>query len=311
MLHKVDAEPVQVTTGGMDTFQPVVSRDGKWIFVIGAVLRGEVMRYDSTSRQFVPYLPGLSATDLDFSRDGQWVTYVAYPSGTLWRSKTDGSERLQLTSTPMQAYLPRWSPDGKRIAFNGTAPGQIATHIYVIPAEGGKPERVTHERATENDVSWSADGKTFIFDSFSLDQPAEIHLVDVATRHVTKLAGSGGLYSCRWSPDGKYIAATHYDSPKLALYEVATGKWREIGGPEVGYPSWSKDSRYIYFDADQSVFLRLRISDKKLERVVGLENINRAAGAYGQWSGLGPDDSPLVVREMGTQEIHAFDVEFP
>ena len=58
----------------------------------------------------------------------------------------------------------------------------------------------------------------------------------------------------------------------------------------------------------ESAFFRLRISDKKLERVVGLENINRVEDG---WVGLGPDDSPLVVREIGTQEIYARDVEFP
>jgi Tol biopolymer transport system component len=308
LLNKVHAEPVQLTTSGMDTFQPVVSRDGKRIFVIGAVPRGEVLRYDSTFRQFVPYLPGLSATDLDFSRDGQWVTYVAYPSGTLWRSKADGSERVQLTSPPMQAFLPRWSPDGKRIAFNGTPPGQRAAHIYIVPAEGGKPERVTHEQAFEDDVSWSADGKTLVFGPASPDQPIEIHLVDIATGHVTKLAGSEGLCSPRWSPDGKYIATLHHDGYQIALYEAATGKWQEMGQPGTGYPSWSRDSRYIYFDGVESVFFRLRISDEKLERVVGLENINRVKDG---WVGLSPDDSPLVVREIGTQEIYALDVEFP
>jgi len=64
----------------------------------------------------------------------------------------------------------------------------------------------------------------------------------------------------------------------------------------------------MYFDSVQSVFFRLRISDKKLERVVGLENINRVEDA---WVGLGPDDSPLIVREIGSQEIYALDVEFP
>jgi eukaryotic-like serine/threonine-protein kinase len=311
LLHKVDPEPVQLTTSGMDTFQPVVSRDGKQVFVIGAVPRGEVMRYDSTSRQFVPYLPRLSATNLDFSRDRQWVTYVAYPSrnpsagGTLWRSKTDGSERFQLTSSPMQAYLPRWSPDGKRIAFNVTGPG-ATSHIYIIPAEGGKPERLTHEQAFENDVSWSADGKTLVFQRYGPDQPIDIHLVDVATGHVTKLAGSEGLYSPRWSPDGRYIAALHHDGYKMALCEVATGKWQEMGGPGAGSPSWSRDSRYIYFDTVESVS-RLRISDRKLERVAGTDNLNRGD----DWVGLDPDGSPLVVREIGTQEIYALDVEFP
>ena len=109
-------------------------------------------------------------------------------------------------------------------------------------------------------------------------------------------------------PDGKYIGTLHHDGYQIALYEVTTGKWQEMGQPGTGSPSWSRDSRYTYFDSVQSVFFRLRISDKKLERVVGLENINRVEDA---WVGLGPDDSPLIVREIGSQEIYALDVEFP
>jgi hypothetical protein len=88
------------------------------------------------------------------------------------------------------------------------------------------------------------------------------------------------LFSPRWSPDGKYIAALHHDGYQIALYEVTTGKWREMGQPGTGYPSWSRDSRYIYFDC-VGVFLRLRISDKRLERMVGLENINRVEDQWG------------------------------
>ena len=65
----------------------------------------------------MPFLGGISAEFLDFSKDGQWVAYVSYPEGTLWRSKADGSERLQLTFGPDSAIMPRWSPDGKAIIF--------------------------------------------------------------------------------------------------------------------------------------------------------------------------------------------------
>src|SRR5512135_2549492 len=77
-FRKATPAPVLLTTGGMNYFAPVVSRDGKQIFVKGAIPRGEVMRYDANSRQFVPYLAGISAENLDFSRDAQLVTYVSY-----------------------------------------------------------------------------------------------------------------------------------------------------------------------------------------------------------------------------------------
>ena len=92
-------------------WNPVPSRDGKKLFVIGQQTRGELVRYDARSREFVPYLAGISASWVVFSRDGQWVTYVTFPDGVLWRSRVDGNDRLQLSYPPLEANQPRWSPD--------------------------------------------------------------------------------------------------------------------------------------------------------------------------------------------------------
>src|SRR5262249_3385645 len=113
-FRKGNGKPVQLTAGPMDFRSPVSSVDGKRLLVIGEQPRGELVRLESKSRQFVPYLGGISVKDLEASKDGQWVAYVSYPDGLLWRSRVDGSQRLQLTSLPMQASLPRWSRDGKR-----------------------------------------------------------------------------------------------------------------------------------------------------------------------------------------------------
>ncbi len=111
LFEKVSHEPVPLTTGATSTSNPVPSTDGKKIFVVTPHLRGELVRYDAASHQFAPYLSGISAMGVSPSRDGNWMTYVAYPEGTLWRSKADGSERLQLTFPPLYVLQPRWSPD--------------------------------------------------------------------------------------------------------------------------------------------------------------------------------------------------------
>ena len=95
--RKTSHDPVQLTTGPLQFGDPLPSKDGKKLFVVGVQQRAELVRYDAKSGDFAPYLDGISAGDLDFSRDGQWVTYVTYPDDTLWRSKLDGSARLQLT----------------------------------------------------------------------------------------------------------------------------------------------------------------------------------------------------------------------
>lgn len=109
--------PIQLTSSPMSLSNPIPSKDGKRIFAVGATTRGELMRYDSKSGRFVPFLGGISAEYLDFSKDRQWIAYVSYPEGTLWRSKVDGSERLQLTYSSDYSFMPRWSPDGKEIVF--------------------------------------------------------------------------------------------------------------------------------------------------------------------------------------------------
>lgn len=92
---------VQLTNGPLSYHQGAVpSRDGRQIFAIGTKQRGELVRYDFNSKQFLPYLSGISALSPTFSRDGNWVAYVSYPDHTLWRSRLDGSDRLQLTYCP-------------------------------------------------------------------------------------------------------------------------------------------------------------------------------------------------------------------
>ena len=129
---------------------------------MGVQQRGELVRYDATARQFVPYRKGLSAEMLDYSKDRERVAYITYPEGDLWQSKLDGSARLQLSFAPMQAAVPRWSPDGKRIAFLGRLPGK-PWRVYLVSSEGGAPQQLMPEERYENDPSWSPDGNTLAF----------------------------------------------------------------------------------------------------------------------------------------------------
>ncbi len=79
----------------------------------------------------------------------------------------------------------------------------------------------------------------------------------------------------------------------------------------IGYPSWSRDSKHIYFDSTGSgaAFYRVQVSDRKVERLASLTNIRRA-GTY-LWTGLAPDNSPLLLRDVGTEEIYALDWQAP
>jgi Tol biopolymer transport system component len=133
-----------LTAGPLSFDFLIPSSDGKKLFVDAAQGRAELVRYDSKSQQFVPYLSGISAGELDYSPDGKWIGYVSYPDNTLWRSRADGTEPLQLTYAPVAAGLPRWSPDGARIAYVDVRPGR-PWKIFVIPAEGGTPSEILSE----------------------------------------------------------------------------------------------------------------------------------------------------------------------
>jgi len=314
LFRSTNREPVQLTTGPMNVGNPVPSRDGKRLFVQGWQPRGELVRYDAKSGQFAPYLSGISAMGLDFSRDGEWVTYNDASDGTMWRSKVDGTQKLQLVFPPMQAYLPRWSPDGKQIAFSGHPPGE-PWQLYVLPAEGGSPERIYRGASNYVDPSWSPDAKSLAFGENSLNnQGSAVYVLDLKTRKASKLPESDGLYSPRWSPDGRYIAAITLDSLKLMLFDFTTRKWTELARIFVAYPTWSRDARYLYFDGildNQEGSFRVQISDRKLERLFSLKGFQAAGGAFGNWSGLAPDGSPLFVRDVSIQEIYALDVAMP
>ena len=314
LLRRRRQDPVQLTTGPMNTGEPVPSRDGRTLFVEGWQPRAELVRYDSKAAQFVPYLSGISAMGLDFSRDGEWVAYNDAADGIVWRSKVDGTQKLQLTFPPLEAYLPRWSPDGNEIAFFGHPPGE-PWQIYVMAAAGGPPESIYRSQANLADPNWSPDGKSLVFGGNTLsNQGSAIYVLDLKTRNVSKLPGSDGLFSPRWSPDGRYVVAMTGDSMELTLFDSATQKWAVLVKMLVAYPNWSRDGRALYFDGtfkNEPGYFRIRLSDRKLERLLSLKGFQGAVGAFGQWSGLAPDGSPLYVRDASIQEIYALDWEAP
>jgi Tol biopolymer transport system component len=319
LFRKVNHGPVQLTTGPTSSYYPLPSTDGKKVFVVAAQARGELVRHDSASRQFTPYLSGISAMGVNLSRDGKWVAYVAYPEGTLWRSKVDGSERLQLTYQPLLAIQPRWSPDGSRIAFESAQPDKPFT-VYTISADGGSPERPIPGDRDTCDPNWSPDGESLLFGRFPANEPPgvgpmDLEIVDLRTHAVSKVPGSEDLWSPRWSRDGRHVLAFTRTGDRLMVFDVKAQNWAEVAKISVAYPEWSRAGDYIYFlgaaKAGQpgGVF-RVRISDHKLEQVADMKDFRQAPG-WGSWGGLAPDDSSLVVRDAGTQDIYALDWEAP
>jgi eukaryotic-like serine/threonine-protein kinase len=314
-FRKGVSAPAQLTIGPMDFDSALPGKDRNQIFVSGFQRRGELVSYDSRSQQFLPFLSGISVEEVDFSADGRWATYVTVPEGTLWRSRVDGSDRLQLTYAPLRAAFPRWSPDGKQIAFDAAQHGS-PWKIFLVSTQGGAPQELLSENRSELDPAWSHDGKQIAFGRQGLPESQVINILDVGTQQVSVLPESQGTFSPRWSPNGRFLAALSSDSQKLVLFDFETQKWNDWArGPHaIGFPNWSRDSKYIYFDSifgnDQS-YWRLKVGETTPQQIVSLKNIRRYFNWFGPWSGLAPNGTPLFVRDSSTQEIYALEVQFP
>jgi eukaryotic-like serine/threonine-protein kinase len=316
-LRSRNQEPMQLTTGQSPMFSPVPSRDGRKLFAIQGAPQGQLLRRDAKSQQFLPYLSGISAIQLSFSKDGQWVTYMSFPDGTLWRSKVDGTDRLQLTSLPMEGYQPKWSPDGKQIAFAASIPGK-PIHIYIVSADGGTPKEVTKGERVEWHPNWSRDGTSLLFGNKPIDMPGlpamAIHQLNLKTNQLTTVSGSEGTWFPRLSPDGNYIAALS-NRAHLMMFDVKAQKWTELTQTADDHPTWSHDGKYVYFDSpadgDPAIY-RVQMKDHKVERVASLKDLKRPTSvSFGGWTGLAPDDSLLALRDISTYEIYALDWQLP
>lgn len=113
------------------------------------------------------------------------------------------------------------------------------------------------------------------------------------------------------------MAALNADSTKLVLYDFNAQKWSDwIDEPGiVGYPNWSPDGSYVYYDTtstDHPTFRRMKVGQTRSELIVDLKGLLRyvAAPAYG-WSNIAPDGSALFVRSLSTDEVYALDLELP
>jgi Tol biopolymer transport system component len=313
VLPESGGEPKQLTDGPMSFGSPWPAGERDKIWALGVKPMVEVVKYDAARQDFTKVLSGISGTDLDFSPDGKWVSYVAIPDGTLWRSRSDGSERMQLTFAPERAALPRWAPDSKQIAYVSIKTGQ-PSQIMLIGVGGGKATPVYAENRGQIDANWSANGQKMVFGYMVGGANLSISLLDLKAQKVTTIPGSEGLFSPRWSPDGRYIAALSPDFTKVMLFDFHTQKWStwltEAAGA-VNYPIWSSDSKYLYFDdlvTDEESIRQVKVGEDHTERVFVLRGIERYLGPFGLWSGRTPDGSWMFVRDRSTQEVYSLNI---
>jgi Tol biopolymer transport system component len=302
-------DPVQLTFGPMNYYQPLPSRNGKTVFAIGSLQAGELVRYDGKRKDFVPVLPGLSANHLEFSRDGKWITYVTVPERALWRARSDGSEPFQLTFSPLDVdSRPHWSADGTRIVFAAKRPGE-PLRLYTVSAGDGKIEALPPEPQSQATPDWTPGNDSIIYGAVpDVDPPSDIALyrMDLRTHRSERIAGTDGLYNPLWSPDGHQLAANDANTQRLFLVDLKAGRRIQVSSPAV-YPVWSADSQYLYFGTvhDHEI-IRVHVPDGHEEKVTDIP-FRSASGSFG----LTPDGAPLILREHGHYDVYALTLATP
>ncbi|QHN02612.1 CadC family transcriptional regulator [Granulicella sp. WH15] len=316
MDGKKDTAPVRVTDGPLNFAAPVSPKTGRKIFFLGLETQSVLQIYNAAQRVFVPAPVFLAqATRVEYTRDRGWVLWTD-GQGRLWRAHADGSERIQVTPDSLQVFLAHWSPDGHRIALMAREPGK-AWQIYLVGAEGGAPDRPLAEKRNAADPSWSADGQQIVFGRVSdvmgkEEGPRALEVLDLRTHHVTTVPGSEGLFSPRWSPDGRYIAALSLDQSKLLLFDTTTDAWRTIADTTAADPVWSADGKAIYFHAslaETQPIYRISVPEGKLEQIANLASFAGGATADYFFCGLTAGDVPIVRSRTGTGNLYSINLE--
>jgi Tol biopolymer transport system component len=226
------------------------------------------------------------------------MAYVKFPQGELWRSRTNGSEALQLSSRPLITAFPSWSADGSRIAFSGQTAGHN-WQLYVVPANGGPPQLLPGS-GEGHSPTWSPDGTALAFDMNGWATQARIRIIDLNHLQISDVPGSQGFVGPQWSRDGRYLAAV--SDTKLGLFDFKTGKWSDwVTGGDPDFPHWSRDGKSIYFidhKGDDPRVLQVALGKHIPRKVVDLNEIQFVA-PNSAWFSLTPDDEPLLLRDTG------------
>ena len=310
--------PIQLTTGPIAFDHPNSLAAGNRIFAIGSHNEYQLLRIDPKSSAKTAMLAESGATDMDFSLDGQWVVYAARENGTLWKSRIDGTGKLQLTAGATGAFAPHWSPDQKQILFTGFLLDR-QPRLYVVSADGGAPQTVlpTNNKWASVSGDWRTDGRQIVLDVQETESGREpdIRILDLETNKLTKLIDSDGLIEPRWSADGRYIAARNPKKKQVLLYDCKAQKWSVLS--EANFPAalrWSPSGDALYYqdvdEVEESIF-RVPMATRETERVIKLGDLLSAGATRCIFTGLSPDGSVYVTVDHGDVDVYAVDLQLP
>ena len=210
--------------------------------------------------------------EFDISPDGTTLAFKSAEAGTydIWTIPVAGGPAKQVTKLPGREMKPRYSPDGRWIAFEADVGGVMIHDLYIVPSQGGDPIRLTDNPLHDANVMWSPDSRKIYFTTqmFWDNSFAEI---DVATKQVKRIGPSGG--NPRLSPDGTMIAFMRNTKPDdddqsnndIYVMNVSGGDPRLLTPDMLNAldtaPAWSPDSKTIAFISDRNGYNNLGLLD--------------------------------------------------
>jgi Tol biopolymer transport system component/DNA-binding winged helix-turn-helix (wHTH) protein len=314
------AKAFEITHGPVSFTQLAAAPEGMRVFALGTHPEYQLVRYDATTHKSTRLLEDAGATTVAYSPDEQWIVYALRQNGTLWKSRKDGTGRVELTSTPPGAFAPSWSPDGKKILFTAFLLGK-QPQLYLVPSEGGAPRPVLPRGMTgaTHSGDWSPDSRRIVMD---YSEPggkgnSYLQILDITNGSITKLNGTEGLWQPRWAPDGKHMAAVDQHSHRIIVSDENGGDWTYLAtakNPREIY--WSSDSKWLYFqdlgDPEQSVFrVGVGKDNSKAEKILGFGAWLESGAAQCRFTGLGPHGSLYATIDHGGTDLYALDLRQP
>ena len=276
--------------------------------------QGEVLKVGPSKSSYQVVLPGISANYISYSKDGQWIAFVNAADRSLWRSRSDGTDRRQLTP-PVKptddTELPSWSPDGLTIAYTTVTSGS-PWRIFLVGRDGNnRRELIPGGENNQGAPTWTPNGEKIVYADVMCQETDTcwLHEVDVQTGKESLIPGSHGLRTARLSPDGRYIAALRPDAHELLLFNTVAKSWRTLAGSVTGDNiSWSRDSRFVFADSpriEHPIIERIRAADGQRITVADLAPLRRIPGIGSGWFGVMPDDSIILTHLNVSSEIYA------
>jgi serine/threonine protein kinase/Tol biopolymer transport system component len=294
--------PVRITGNQIPILASTPSRDSRGLFVLSRMDEGAMRAFDPRLKKLAPILDDMSMLGFVISPDRMWMAYTEYPSRNLWKSKLDGSERLQLTDS--YSVMEQWSPDGKWLVYSNWK------NLFLVSSDGGAPQKLIPDDRTPIAPTWSSDGKTIMFSYFPVPNTLpRIEVIDLATRQISEMPTGQGHYYPSWSPDGKSLVAMAENPARMALYSAATKTWKDLRGfPEQwGFWSWATDSHSLYMVLVQGkaigVIYRMTIPGGGWEKITDLEGINPGNSTEAFMS-ITREGQPAVMSRTGTAQIY-------